>query len=951
MEIFKSKSKFFWIINSLVVLFAGSLQAGGQIFSHSPEPWRAEYEISLKGFEFSHPTTVISEDELAIIRKRILYDVEPQKTAFNQLKEDSEAALEFIPNAPQLLEIPGGYVDPDGLDYARNLLWANCHAAYSCALRYALTGEQLYAEKAIEVLMHWAHKGTRFYGDDSGLQLGSYFSPMLYAADLLYYYPGWITTEKDLFKAWWRDNCLLDGDVLGVLRRKDNNWKDAALLGTISASVVLEDTLLLKEALIQLKSYFFSRTDDNVQIPGKSWKIAVNQHGVYLPREVVRNDGRSGLTYTAYALTTMVQGMEIARYAGFDFWQDTTELGATLGDVIQQYYAWDILDESFPWNYSPTKSDKRRNAYELGNLYYDFSSDYKKFIEKSRPITGREGDEYSTLNKGDMTGMDTIPAAAPSMLSTETLSSTKISLTWNDNSSDEYGFKIERSSGQDFLLIDSCGPGTVYYLDTGLVAGTVYNYRVYGFKASRQVNYSNESASRTMDFPEFPPEVPVGLKATMISSEQIELLWYDNSDTEEGYTVERKSEEVFTEIAQLGVNDTLFSDKGLQANTAYTYRIRSFNLAGYSGYSDQVVITTLAKGGKFQAENGIVSMEAEYGELGSLWNIGQEEFASGGKFLEINPTRNNTSDQPECEISFCLATYFFTIKDTGDYNFWFRILSEGDENDSFFWRIGTEPWVLENGRSGIGNWYSSQHEQLTSLSSGDYILEITYRENGTRLDKFVFQLDTIVPPAGAGPDQSIGLFPLPPKKPASLVAEALSSSSIKIKWTDYASDEDGYIIERKENDSFIELAQLAQNANAYTDVELSESTSFIYRVYAFNASGRSNYSNNDTATTFSTISVPLLDAQEESISAYPNPFTEITSIRFRLNKPAKVSIVIYNAMGQQMVHLGDKILNSGWHELEWDATDSRKNKAPVGIYFCKFQNGLHRSIIPLMLIE
>ena len=935
----------------LVLLLFGTLSTGAQVFPNSPEPWRAEYEISFKGFEFSHPMTILSTDELSIIRKRILYDIEPQKTAFMQLVDKTDAALEFTPNAPKSLELPSGYEDGAGLEYARELLWANCHAAYSCALRYAITGEELYAEKAKEVLMHWAEKGTTFYGNDDGLQLGSYFSPMLYAADLLYYYQGWNTEERDLFKNWWRNNCLEDGDVLGVLRRKDNNWKDAALLGTFAASVVLEDTLVLKEALIQLKSYFFSRTDDHVRIKGKGWKIAVDNNGVYLPQEVVRIDGEKGLTYTAYALTTMVQAMEIARYAGFDLWQETTELGVTIGDVIEQYYAWDVLDEPFPWNNSPKKSDKRRNAYELANLKYNFSPDFKTYIHQSRPIIGREGDEYITLNKGDMTGVDTIPVTAPTSFTVKAISSTKINLTWTDNSTNEYGFKIERSTGQEFILIDSCSSGTEFYQDKGLVAGVEYFYRVYGFNASEHRNYSVETVAQTHDYPDAPPNAPNGLNATVISSEKVRLTWKGNIDTVEGYVIERKTDGEYSEIAFPGITDTILNDINLDPNTTYAYRMRAHNLAGHSGYSTESSATTLSNRGKFQAENGVVSIEAEYGELGSTWTIGHDESASGGKYLEINPKRDHSGELPECELPLCLTTYFFTIKDDGNYRFWFRILSDGQEGNSFFWRIGTGPWILESNLSGIGKWYYSEDDQIRNLTAGDYVMEIAYRESGTRLDKFLFQLDTLEPPQGNGPVQSIGLFPLPPKKPVSLVASALSSSSIKIQWSDYAYDEDGYIIERKEDGAFTEVAQLAQNASAFIDSGLIASTSYIYRVYAFNASGRSNYSNDDSARTLSPVSVPFFETMKWSLRAYPNPFTEIISIKFQLNNPAKVSLDIYNSMGQQMVQLKDRILDNGWHQVEWDGTDSRKNRVPAGIYFCNFQIGSHRYNIPLMLIK
>ena len=60
------------------LLFAGffyfALPSAGQpVFPDSPEPWREAYEITLKGFEFTHPMTVINREELMLIKKRIQY--------------------------------------------------------------------------------------------------------------------------------------------------------------------------------------------------------------------------------------------------------------------------------------------------------------------------------------------------------------------------------------------------------------------------------------------------------------------------------------------------------------------------------------------------------------------------------------------------------------------------------------------------------------------------------------------------------------------------------------------------------------------------------------------------------------------------------------------------------------------------------------------------------------
>jgi len=61
-------------------------------------------------------------------------------------------------------------------------------------------------------------------------------------------------------------------------------------------------------------------------------------------------------------------------------------------------------------------------------------------------INGREGDEYITLNKGDILGTGIIPPAAPSELNALPLSNREIELNWKDNSNNETGFNIERKT-------------------------------------------------------------------------------------------------------------------------------------------------------------------------------------------------------------------------------------------------------------------------------------------------------------------------------------------------------------------------------------------------------------------------------------------------------------------------------------------------------------------------
>ena len=65
-------------------------------------------------------------------------------------------------------------------------------------------------------------------------------------------------------------------------------------------------------------------------------------------------------------------------------------------------------------------------------------------------------------------------------------------LSWNDNSSNESGFRIERSlDGQIFSHIATVGVNTTTYADTGLQSNTTYWYRVNAYNEYGESGYTN----------------------------------------------------------------------------------------------------------------------------------------------------------------------------------------------------------------------------------------------------------------------------------------------------------------------------------------------------------------------------------------------------------------------------------------------------------------------------
>jgi len=72
---------------------------------------------------------------------------------------------------------------------------------------------------------------------------------------------------------------------------------------------------------------------------------------------------------------------------------------------------------------------------------------------------------------------------------------------------------------------------------------------------------------------------------------------------------------------------------------------------------------------------------------------------------------------------------------------------------------------------------------------------------------------------------------------------------------------------------------------------------------------------------------------------YPNPFNPATTISFNLPKSSKVTLKIYNLLGQEVRTLADHVMEAGSHSISWDGKDNSGDPVSSGVYFYRLNAG------------
>ena len=325
-------------------------------------------------------------------------------------------------------------------------------------------------------------------------------------------------------------------------------------------------------------------------------------------------------------------------------------------------------------------------------------------------------------------------------------------------------------------------PGRFETLGVAAAAAGTWTLRVESFSGSGSFVADAFGALGAVA-PPSPPAAPTGLSATATSSASVTVGWTDASSDETGFEVQRCTGadcSGFATVATTAAGTTSYVDGSRTASTTYGYRVRSVNGNGASAWVGPVYATTLAAPVPPNAPTGLGASATSSTSVTVGWT-------------------DASSDETGFELQRCTGSGCATFAAVATL------------------AAGTTSFV--------------DGSRTASTTYGYRVRSV----NANGASAWTGPVYATTPAAATVPSA-----------PTGLTATAVSATRVDLRWTDTSGNETGFRLERCSGakcTGFAVVATLAPGATTYTDTSgLQASTSYRYRVQAFNATGFSAYS-------------------------------------------------------------------------------------------------------------
>lgn len=488
----------------------------------------------------------------------------------------------------------------------------------------------------------------------------------------------------------------------------------------------------------------------------------------------------------------------------------------------------------------------------------------KSYFYKVRAISDGSGSNFSAMATATTMALPGTPLA-PSQLELEGSGTNSISLAWNDNSSNETGFRIYRSTnGLDYTLINTLASNINAYTDLTAVALTEYYYYVVGRNAAGEGERSNVAKLKSGN------NAPVISQLAQLFAKTGQQAIEDfvvNDDPNDAVQVTIIQKPAFVDIVPVNATNFRLVANATQDNVGW-YNLTIKATDQYGASSTATVAITVADQ---KTKSVFINFGANGKTAPAPWNNWLGLRTAGSSVTNLRDENNLTTTISLTSVGSWPETTILGHL-TGN--------NSGIVPDAVL-----ESGIADNGAakqfrfSGLNTarryniaFVGSQNEGLTAsaqYASGSQTAALDARYNTTRaagLNGLVPDINgqilvTITRNGGSAYtylnavmieeyDPSVGLL-----NPENLNAEPLDRNRIALTWSDRTNLEaaaNGYELQRANDSLFTQnlvTIALAANTTSYTNTGLLPNTKYWYRVRVTDGASFSEFSNKFTVVT------------------------------------------------------------------------------------------------------
>jgi len=478
------------------------------------------------------------------------------------------------------------------------------------------------------------------------------------------------------------------------------------------------------------------------------------------------------------------------------------------------------------------------------------------------------------------------PPQTPNNLTATAISSSQIYLTWQDNSSDEAGFKIERKTGPgSYFQVATVGAGVTTYPNTGLSASTEYYYRVRAYRGTLNSDYCQEASATTLPPPPAPPVLKSPSSGSTVPTLTPRLEWNaSNGAISYGVQVSASSTFASLVINENGITDLSYNltEGTLKWNTLYYWRVNATNSYGSTSSWSSYRYFRTAVGPPPEAPTHLTATAISSSQIYLVWQDNSsdetgfkiERKTSSGSYSQIATVGVNITTYSNSRLRASTQYYYRVRAYKGTlYSGYCQeasattlppppsapILKSPSSRSTVPTLTPRLEWNASTGAISYRVQVSTGSSFTSLVIDENGITDLSYNFSEGMLGwntTYYWRVNATNSYGSTSSWSSYRYFRTavgpPPEAPTGLVATATSSSQISLSWQDNSSDETGFKIERKTGSgSYYQIATVGVGITSYGNTFLRAGTAYYYRVRAYNGTINSDYCQEALAMTLS----------------------------------------------------------------------------------------------------